>query len=56
MQGNQGDKLSVRFFSLLETKREKREGREENRRGGQRQAKCDKKDKWDGLSRKCSVS
>lgn len=31
MQGNQGDKLSVRFFSLLETKREKREGREEKR-------------------------
>lgn len=33
MQGNQGDKLSVQLFSLLETKREKRERREEKRRG-----------------------
>lgn len=49
MQGNQGDKLSVQFFSLLETKREKREGREEEEEGGQRQGKCDKNDKWGRL-------
>lgn len=37
MQGNQGDKLSVQLFSLLETKREtKGEGREkEGDRGKQ---------------------
>lgn len=42
-------------FSLCWKQRERNE-RGGKRRGGQRQAKCDKKDKWDGLSRKCSVS